>query len=107
MRKAFVLLLIAVVGLSLATQAEARRGCRTTTVAAAEENHNVAGVKIDAPNLVKLDKEGKWTLGAEGGKDIIKNIFHNDNAYYEADKGYFAYLKVTYKGCLLNCKEGE
>lgn len=68
----------------------------------ATDAHNVLGVKVDAPNLVKLGKG--WTLGAEGGKDIMKDVFY-DSDYYEADRGYFAYVKVTYSGCLLNCEE--
>lgn len=101
-----VALLVAAVGILgcvKAEEAEARgRKCKTSTV---EENYNVAGVLVDAPNLVKITKDGKWTLGAEGGKEIIKNLFYDDNAFFEADKGYFAFVKVTYKGCLLNCGE--
>ena len=98
-----ILLLLCLV----ATPALAKsRRYKTKDVAVKQEaGHSVLGVKIDAPNLVNIDDEGEWTLGAEAGKDIFKNIFHNDSAYYEADKGYFAYVKVTYKGCLLNCKE--
>jgi len=71
----------------------------------AEDAHNVAGVKIDAPNLVKIDKAGKWTLGVEGGKDLVKNIFYNDYDWLEIDKGYFAYAKVTFNGCIFRCNE--
>ena len=60
----------------------------TTTVVEAQDNHNVAGAKIDAPNLVQIDKEGNWMLGVEGGKDIMKNIFYSDNDFLEADNGY-------------------
>jgi len=106
MRKLIFVILIACVafiGCEKAAEASYRRHHRTEVKV--EDNHNVAGVKLDAPNLVKIDKEGNWTLGVEGGKDVIKNIFYDDNAYIEADKGYFAYLKVTYKGCLLRCGE--
>jgi len=100
----FVVLIacVAFIGCEKAAEASSRRHSKTVAV---EDNHNVAGVKIDAPNLVKIDKEGQWTLGVEGGKDVIKNILYQDNAFLEADKGYFAYVKVTYKGCLLRCGE--
>lgn len=100
MKKTLLILLILCL---MATPALAR--CRRGSTVAAEDPHIVVGAKIDAPNLVKIDEAGEWTLGAEGGKNIMKDIFYNDNAYYEADKGYFAYVKVTYKGCLLNCGE--
>ena len=102
MKRLLVLLLVLGFVFSGLAVAEAR-GRRCKQEVKAEENFNVAGVKVDAPNLIKIGKG--WTLGAEGGKNVIKNIFHNDNAYYEADKGYFAYVKVTYAGCLLNCKQ--
>jgi len=102
MKKLVLILLIACVAFIGCEKAAEAHGRRSTTVAA-EENFNVAGVKLDAPNLVTIGKG--WTLGAEGGKDIIKNIFFDDNAFLEADKGYFAYVKVTYTGCLLRCKE--
>lgn len=88
--------LIAFMGCEKQAEASSRR--HRTTVIEAQDDHNVGGVKIDAPNLVKLNEEGSWTLGAEGGKDIIKNMFYSDNDYIEADKGYFAYIKVTYSG---------
>ena len=69
----------------------------------AADNHSVAGIKVDAPNLIQLSE--KTTLGIEGGKNIMKDVFRNDTRdYFESDKGYFIYLKVTYSGCLLNCK---
>ena len=104
MKKIGLILLIACVVLAGFSQvADAR--CRRRRTVEQEQISNVVGLKLDAPNLVKIDKKGQWTLGAEGGKAIMKNIFYTDNAYYQADKGYFAFLKVTYKGCLLNCKE--
>jgi hypothetical protein len=100
----FVLLLVAAVGIIGCVQAEeAEAGHRRRRTVTIEENHNVGGVLVDAPNLVKIGKG--WTLGAEGGKEIIKNLFYNDNAFFEADKGYFAFVKFTYSGCLLNCEE--
>lgn len=78
----------------------------TTVVNQAEDLHNVAGVKIDAPNLVQISDN--WTLGAEGGKDVIKNVFYDsDDRYFEADKGYFAYVKVTYSGTLFDFRKDE
>lgn len=101
MKKLFIVLLI----LAFVVPSAYAHGKSKTTVVKAEEDFNVAGVKIDAPNLVNITKDGAWTLGAEGGKDIIRNIFYSDNAYYEADRGYFAYAKITYNGCLLRCSE--
>lgn len=94
----FILLIacVAFVGCQ-AKEAEAR------SIVIEDDSYNVTGVKIDAPNLITIGKG--WTLGAEGGKDVVKNIFYDDNAFLEADRGYFAYVKVTYSGCLLNCKE--
>ena len=100
----FVVLIacVAFIGCEKAAEASSRRHSKTVAV---EDNHNVAGVKIDAPNLVKIDKEGQWTLGAEGGKDLMKDVFYNDFDYIESDKGWFGYIKVTYNGCLLRCEE--
>jgi len=98
-----VLLLVAAVGVIGCQEAEARGRCKTKAVEA-QDDHNVLGVKVDAPNLVKIDKEGKWTLGVEGGKEVIKELFYGTD-YVEADKGYFAFVKVTYKGCLFRCGE--
>ena len=108
MRKIIFIMLIACVAFigCKAKEAEAsgRRHSKTTIIEA-DEGYSVAGVKIDAPDLVKITKDGLWTLGAEGGKDILKDIFHGSDSWVEADRGYFAYVKVTYKGCLLNCSE--
>ena len=100
-----VLCLVAVVGIigCVETKEAEARGRRSKSVTVEEGGYNVAGVKVDAPNLVTIGKG--WTLGAEGGKDVIKDIFYDDNTFLEADRGYFAYVKVTYNGCLLNCKE--
>ncbi|HUS89842.1 MAG TPA: hypothetical protein VMW91_10885 [Desulfosporosinus sp.] len=105
--KLLVILLVACVafiGCEKAAEASGRRHS-TTTVVEAQDNHNVGGLKLDAPNLVKIDKEGQWTLGAEGGKDLMKDVFYNDFDYIESDKGWFGYIKVTYNGCLLRCEE--
>ena len=59
----------------------------------------VAGVKVDAPNLVKLSTN--FSLGVEAGKDVIANPF-GSREYIEDDHGYFGYLKVTYTGSLLD-----
>ena len=108
MKKVIFIVLIACVAFvgCQAKKAEAveRRHHKKTAVVQEANDHNVLGVKLDAPNLVNIDKEGQWTLGVEGGKEVIKELFYG-TSYVEADKGYFAYVKVTYKGCLLNCKE--
>lgn len=78
-----------------------------TTVNEADDGTSVTGVKLDAPNLVKIDQDGDWTLGVEGGKAIMRGIFGDERYYVEADKGYFAFLKVTYNGCLLRCGDEE
>jgi hypothetical protein len=104
MRKIVFIMLIACVAFigCKAQEAEAHSITNVTNIVAADTN-SVAGVKLDAPNLVQLSEN--TTLGLEGGKDIMKDVFHDDTRdYFEADKGYFAYLKVTYTGCLLNCK---
>ena len=104
-----ILMLVAVVGIiGCAQEAEARGRCRRTTTIVQEveeDGTSITGIKIDAPNLVKIDKEGKWTLGAEGGKTIMRGIFGDERDFVESDKGFFAFIKVTYKGCLLNCGE--
>ena len=65
-----------------------------------KEQHNVAGAKIDAPNLVRFTKN--LTLGVEGGKDIVNNMFYDSWNWVEADRGYFTYAKVTYTGTLFD-----
>lgn len=67
----------------------------------AKQTHNTIGVKVDAPNLVKLTKN--TTIGIEGGKDIAHDLFYPDDyGYFEADRGYFGYVKLTYKGNLFD-----
>jgi len=109
--KKFIFMLVICVAFmgckAIEAEASSRRHRRTAVVQPeVKDVHNVIGVKVDAPNLVKIDKEGQWTLGVEGGKELVKDVFY-ENEYVEADKGYFAFLKVTYNGCLLNCKQGE
>jgi len=98
------LVVAGIIGCSKGSQeVEAYESVTNITNVVAADNHSVAGVKVDAPNLIQLTKN--TTLGIEGGKDIMKDVFRNDTRdYFESDKGYFAYLKVTYWGCLLNCK---
>jgi len=106
MRKLVIGLVIACVALmGWSQQAEARhRSKSTTTVIEATDSHDVLGAKIDAPNLVKIAED--WNLGVEGGKDILKDVLYSGTReFVEADRGYFAYVKVTYTGCLLGCKE--
>ena len=62
---------------------------------------NVAGIKLDAPDLIKISDD--VTIGIEGGKDVMTDIFYPDTFdYVEADKGYFGYVKVTVKWTLLD-----
>lgn len=61
---------------------------------------SVAGVKADAPNLLKISD--KLSLGLEVSKDMIHNIGYSDVSYVEDDKGYSGYVKVTYTGSLLD-----
>jgi len=108
MRKWIILLALCVAFIGCEKSAEAHSKRKTTTViqeVASDDGTSITGVKIDAPNLVKIDKEGKWTLGAEGGKSVMRGIFGDERSYVEADKGYFAFVKVTYNGCLLRCNE--
>ena len=65
--------------------------------------HSVSGIKIDTPNIIKISDE--WSIGSEVGKDVISDIFRDSSDYFEADKGYFGYIKVTYTGSLLNLSE--
>lgn len=107
MKKALFLLLVLCL-VAVPAYAGGRHHSKTTTVVqAVEENDglSITGVKLDAPNLVKIDEKGEWTLGAEGGKAIMRGIFGDERDWVESDKGYFAFLKVTYSGCVLNCGE--
>lgn len=71
---------------------------QSVTVVEGDDGTSITGVKLDAPNLIKLDEEGQWTLGAEGGKAIMRGIFGDERDFVESDKGYFAFIKVTYSG---------
>ena len=69
-----------------------------------QDAHNTVGAKVDAPNLVRFTDD--LTFGIEGGKDIMRNAFYQDEAdYFEADRGYFAYAKVTYTGSLFDFRK--
>lgn len=71
------------------------------TMPAFAGKHNVSGVKVDAPDLIKLTKD--TTIGVEAGKDVINDLLYPDDySYVEADKGYFAYIKLTFKGNILD-----
>ena len=65
------------------------------TPVAADVVRTTSGVKLDAPNLVKITKN--LSLGAEVSKDVVQNIFR-DKTYIEDDKGVTAYVKLTYVG---------
>ena len=105
MKRLLLVLLVACVAfIGCEKAAEAHSNVTNITNVVASDTNSVAGIKVDAPNLIQLTE--KTTLGVEGGKDILKDVFQNDTRdYFESDKGYFAYIKVTYNGCLLNCKE--
>lgn len=50
-----------------------------------------AGVKADAPNVIRLTKN--TTIGVEGGKDLVKT---------NAKEGWFVFGKVTWTGTLFD-----
>ena len=50
-----------------------------------EDAKNIAGAKLDAPNLVRFNRD--WTLGAEVAKDLL-----NTNI----DEGWVGYAKLTW-----------
>ena len=64
------------------------------------DDQNVVGAKIDAPQIIKLSNN--WSVGAEVGKDILDNVFHDETDYFEDDQGWFGYLKFTYNGTWIN-----
>lgn len=73
----------------------------TFTLTAHAESHNKSGIKLDAPNIVKITDS--LSLGAEVGKDVFNDIFYPDSKnYVEADKGYFGYVKLVWTGSLIN-----
>jgi hypothetical protein len=105
MKKLFILLVACLVVIGFQSYVDAANRHHSTP-SVVTVDHDVVGVKVDAPNLVTLTTN--TTLGLEGGKDVLKDVLYSDTRdYFEADKGYFVYLKVTYSGCLLNCKEEE
>lgn len=55
------------------------------------DKDNVAGAKLDAPNLVKFSEN--WSAGVEGSKDFANTGFN---------EGWSVYGKVTYSGTLLD-----
>jgi len=60
----------------------------------------VVGIKADAPNLVRFTKN--LTLGVEGGKEMYNDLFMDHGYATEDDKGYFAFVKVTFAGTLFD-----
>lgn len=83
-----LMLCVSLVGLAEAGRRCRRGGCYTEDVKQVE-----AGIKADAPDLIKLGKD--LTLGAEIKKDLLRTDFN---------EGWGYYAKVTYRGCLINCK---
>ena len=75
-----------------------------TPAFAVEKIHNVAGGKLDMPNLVGLFNPDLH-LGLEASKDIATNVFYDSFAGVEDDLGAAAYLKVTWDGCIVNCSK--
>ena len=65
-----------------------------------DEPRLVVGAKVDAPNLVRFTRN--LTLGLEAGKDLYNDPFMDPGKAIEDDKGYFAYVKVTYTGTFLH-----
>lgn len=61
-----------------------------------ENSRNKYGAELDAPNLVRINKD--WTIGVEGGKDFNGT---------SGDEGYFAYGKATYSGTWFDFSKGE
>ena len=55
------------------------------------DKDNQAGVKLDAPNLVRLSNN--WYAGVEGTKDFANTGFN---------EGWGVYGKLTYSGTLLD-----
>ena len=97
---ALMIVALGFVGCSKAAEASGKRHTKTTTAVEQVNDHNVAGVKVDAPNLVKVTKN--TTIGVEAGKDLATDIGYNDFDWNEADKGYFGYVKVTWVGNLFD-----
>ena len=63
--------------------------------------NNVAGVKVDLPDLIKITDD--ISVGLEAGKDVLTDIgYPSKFDYVESDKGYFGYLKVTCKFSLID-----
>lgn len=58
-----------------------------TNVSSSDKDEEVYGLKLDAPNLVKLNED--WSIGSELSKDL------NDT---NADEGWSYFAKVTYFG---------
>ena len=58
-----------------------------------DDNKYELGTKLDAPKLVRLADD--WYVGAEAGHDFRQTSIREGN---------FVYGKLTYNGCLLNCK---
>jgi len=60
-----------------------------------------AGVKVDAPNLIKVTKN--VSIGLEASKGMLSDALNGGTRYWvEDDKGYEGYVKVTYSGTLFS-----
>lgn len=57
------------------------------------------GAKIDAPNLIRITKD--ITVGIEASKGMLADVF-NDRYYFEDDKGFQGFIKITWTGTLFS-----
>lgn len=64
--------------------------------------HNVAGAKLEAPNLIRFTDN--LTAGVELGKDLWDDIGFSEFQVIEDDHGYFGYVTITYSGTLFSFK---
>ena len=111
--KKLLVLFLGILLLSPAVYAETVRssgeshGAHTVTVHDHDDVHTTVGIKFDAPHLVGIPQiSDNLFLGIEGGKDWMTDPFRpSTRSYVEDDRGYFAYLKLTYNGCLINCNQ--
>ena len=66
---------------------------------------NQVGVKVDAPNIIKLTKNS--SIGVEASKDVIQ-WKKNDGKYYPGIKeGYSGYVKFTWLGTFFDFSKSK